>query len=56
MNKLVEPLLIEAISRMKKNPEGLIFYDHIKGGLIATTQVNCFLRRMCKKAGVEYNG
>lgn len=56
MNKLVEPLFIEAIEKMKDNPMGLIFYDHIKDGLIATTQVNCFFRRMCEKANIEYNG
>lgn len=56
MNKLVEPLLAEAIKKRKKNPMRLIFYDHVKDGLIATSQVNCFFRRMCEKAGIKYNG
>ena len=56
INKMVEPLLKEAIAKMKKNPEGLIFYDHNKGDLIITSQVNSFFRRLCAKAGVENFG
>ena len=40
----------------RDNPHGLLFYDHEKDGIIETTQVNCFYRRICEKAGVEYNG
>ena len=50
---------------MKSNPEGLIFFDHSKknrkgspyknGGLVETSQVNCFFKRICKKAGIDAN-
>lgn len=56
MNKMVEPLLKEAVEKMRKNSLGLIFYDHNKKGIIATSQVNCFYRRLCQKCGVEFNG
>ncbi len=56
ISNILEPILREAIAEMKDNPYGLIFYDHIKDGLIETTQVNCFYRRMCEKAEIEYNG
>ena len=35
---------------------GLIFYDYNKKSLVETTQVNCFFRRICEKAGVTYYG
>ena len=49
---------------MKKNPAGLVFYDYNRyknrkgseykhGGLIETTQVNSFFKRICKTAGIE---
>ena len=41
---------------MGTNPYGLIFYDYYKNGLIETTQVSCFYRRLCEKANVPYNG
>ena len=46
---------------MKENPEGLIFYDYNKkrkgsqyrkGGIVETTQVNSFFKRICAKAGI----
>ncbi|NLD19894.1 MAG: site-specific integrase [Clostridiales bacterium] len=56
INKMLEPLLREAIAIMKDNPEGLIFYDYNKGSVVTTYQVNCFYRRMCEKAKIPYNG
>ena len=41
---------------MGKNPYGLLFYDYIKNGIIETTQVNCFYRRLCEKANVPFYG
>ena len=35
---------------------GLIFYDHYKKGVISTSQVNCFYRRICEKAGIDFHG
>ena len=56
MNKMLEKYLKQAVQQMKKNKYGLVFFDYNKEGLVATTQVNCFYRRLCKKAGIEYNG
>ncbi len=56
MNKMLEKCLRQAVQNMKKNPYGLVFFDHNKKGLVATTQVNCFYRRLCEKADIEYNG
>lgn len=56
INNLMKPLLAEALEKRKKNPHGLVFYDYNKDNIIATTQVNCFFRRMCEKAQVEYYG
>jgi len=33
-----------------------LFYDFNKDGIIETTQVNCFYRRICEKAGIPFNG
>lgn len=51
-----EKVLREALDAMQPNPEGLIFYDHKKNGLLTTNQVNCFFQRICEKADIEYNG
>ena len=56
ISQQLRPLLEEALANMKDNPEGLVFYDHIKNDLVTTSQVNCFFRRICEKAGIEYNG
>lgn len=56
MNKLVEPILQEAVQEMKKNPQGLVFYDHKKKEIITTSQVNNFYKRICAKCGLEDNG
>lgn len=56
INNLVRPILEQAIADMKWNKEGLIFYDHYKKGVISTSQVNCFYRRICEKAGIEFHG
>ena len=53
---LLEPVLRRALSQRKKNPEGLIFYDYNKGGIIETSQVNSFFKRICDKAGIEHTG
>ena len=56
INNLVRPILEQAIADMKWNKEGLIFYDHYKNGVISTSQVNCFYKRICEKAGIEFHG
>lgn len=56
MNNLVRPILKQALSDMRWNKEGLIFYDHYKKGVISTSQVNNFYRRICVKAGIEFHG
>ena len=52
----LKPLLEEAISQMKDNPEGLIFYDYIKKGVITTSQVCSMYKKVCKDAGIPYYG
>ena len=56
INNLVRPILEQAIAEMKRNKEGLIFYDHYKNDVISTSQVNCFYRRICEKAGIDFHG
>ena len=51
-----EKLLREIIKDSKANPEGLLFYDYIKMGLITTNQVNSFFNRLCEKAGLDIRG
>ncbi len=52
----VEKLLREIVMGSKTNPEGLLFYDQNKMGLITTNQVNSFFNRICEKAGLEVRG
>lgn len=52
----VESLLREIIKESKSNPDGLLFYDHNKMGLITTNQVNSFFNRICKKADINISG
>ncbi len=56
MNKMLEKYLLEAMKKMKKNPHNLVFYDFNKKSIVSTSQVNCFYRRVCEKADIEYNG
>ena len=56
INKMLEPVLRAAIEQKRRNPLGLVFYDHIKNDLITTSQVNCFFHRICKKAGISKRG
>ena len=56
INNLVRPILEQAIKDMRWNKEGLIFYDHYKKDVISTSQVNCFYRSICEKAGIEFHG
>ena len=56
INKALEPVLQEAMERKRRNPLGLVFYDHLKNDLITTSQVNCFFHRICKKAGISVRG
>ncbi len=56
ISKPLKKVLEKSLEEMKDNPEGLIFYDYEKGGVVETHQVNSFYRRICKKAGIEYNG
>lgn len=52
----VEKLLREIVVNSKTNPEGLLFYDQNKMGLITTNQVNSFFNRICEKAGLDITG
>lgn len=56
ISKMLIPILEDAIASYRKNPEGLLFYDHNKGAVIETSQVNCFFRRICEKAKLPYYG
>ena len=56
INKMLEPVLRTALEQKRRNPLGLVFYDHIKNDLITTSQVNCFFHRICKKAGISNRG
>ena len=56
MNNLVRPILEQAIAEMKRNKEGVIFYDHNKNSVISTSQVNNFYKRICEKADIEFHG
>lgn len=54
--KTLEPILKEAINKKSDNPLNLIFYDKQKNGIIGTSQVNCFYKRVCEKCGIEKRG
>ena len=65
ISDVLVPILHQAIDEMKENPEGLIFYDYNKkrkgsqyrkGGIVETTQVNSFFKRICAKAGITGMG
>lgn len=56
ISKPLEKVLRQALAKMKKNPEGLIFYDHRRKKVIATTMVCAFYKRVCEKAEVPYYG
>lgn len=56
MSSKAETIIKEALGEMKRNPEGLIFYDYVKKGFVETSQVNCFFKRICEKANVPFNG
>lgn len=56
IDKALEPVLQEAMERKRRNPLGLVFYDHLKNDLITTSQVNCFFHRICKKAEISVRG
>ncbi|MCQ2148456.1 MAG: site-specific integrase [Bacteroidales bacterium] len=56
INDLVRPILEEALADVKPNKEGTIFYDYIKNDVVSTSQVCCFFRRICEKAGIPYYG
>ena len=53
INEKLEVVLREALDEMRDNPEGLVFYDYNKNGIIGTNQVNSFFYRICEKAGLE---
>lgn len=56
LTKEAKDLLRDAIKDMKKNPEGLIFYDFNKGDVVATYQVGTFFKRICEKGNIPYYG
>ena len=56
INKMLEPVLREALKQKRRNPLGLIFYDRVKNDMVTTSQVNCFFHRICKKAGITMRG
>lgn len=56
LNNIAKPIFEDAIKNMKKNPEGVIFYDHRKNKLIDTGQVCCYFNRVSKKSGLDITG
>ena len=56
INDLAKEVLKEAIKNAPRNKPGLIFFDTNKKNLITTQQVNCYFRRLCKKADIELRG
>ena len=56
INSLVKSILEEAVGDMKRNPEGLIFYNHRRGSIINTSQVNSYFNRVAEKAGIDITG
>ena len=56
ISKKLKPYLIEAVRKYQPNPEGLLFYDHIAGSVITTSQVNSFFQRVCENAGLPKLG
>lgn len=56
ISKPLRPILEQALKEMRDNPEGTIFYDHNKGDIITTSQVNSFHQRICEKAGIKVCG
>ena len=56
MNDLVRPVLEEALKKAPRNKYGLIFYDTNKKDVIATQQVNCYFKRLCRKANIDVRG
>ena len=53
INKYMIPLLEEALSEMKENPYGLIFYDSKKDVIISTKRVTGVFNTVCKRAGLK---
>ena len=57
-NEYSKQILIELYTGMRMGeinalrPEDIDF----KKGVISTSQVNCFYRRICEKAGIEFHG
>lgn len=56
LSRDAEEIMRQALAAMKPNKDGLIFYDINKNTPISTNQVCSFFKRICEKAGVEYNG
>lgn len=56
LSKDAEEILRQSLAAMKPNKDGLIFYDINKNTPVSTNQVCSFFKRICDKAGVEYNG
>ena len=52
----LRPVLEEALANMKENPEGLLFCDHYSKGIIETSNVGSFFKRMTEKAGIPITG
>lgn len=56
VNNRLKAVLVQALDEMRENPEDLVFYNHLKGGIIETQQVNSFYKRICQKAKIEMTG
>lgn len=56
INNLVKSILEESVRDMKSNPEGIIFYNHRRGSIINTNQVNSYFNRVAEKAGIDITG
>lgn len=56
MSENAERVIREALARMKRNKDGLIFYDFNMDRPVTTNQVNSFFKRICGKLGIECDG
>lgn len=49
-------VLTDALSKAKKNPHNLIFFDYRKGGIISTDQASACFKTYCKRCNIEPRG
>ena len=56
INEKLRPYLVEALSRYKKNTNGLIFCDRYTGEPFSTSKAAASFRRYCRKANIPVRG